>query len=88
MCSTQILIGTVSRRPLCGGKLHHFLKKKLDEAIKNCGCADERKQQSSAEKIEAATPTILTEVAPLTISIAAKEKSNIASMEVPGPCYR
>lgn len=61
-----------------------FLKKKRDGTIKGRGCADGRKQRKYVTKEEASSPTIRTEAVFIIIVIAAKEKRDVASMDLPG----
>lgn len=61
-----------------------FLKQKRDGSIKGRGCADGREQRKIIPKIEASSPTISTEAVFLIACVAAKEKRDVASIDVPG----
>ena len=61
-----------------------FLKEKRDGTIKGRGCADGRKQQLWFSKGETLAPTAMMESVFLTSVINAKEKQEIATVEIPG----
>lgn len=61
-----------------------FLKEKRDGNIKGRGCADGRKQREYIRKEETSSPTISTEAVLIIITIAAKEKRDVASVDLPG----
>lgn len=61
-----------------------FLKQKLHDTIRGRGCADGRKQRGYVTKEEASSPTIASERVFLIITIAAKEDSDIAIVDIPG----
>lgn len=61
-----------------------FLKQKRDGSIKGRGCADGRKQRNHIPKHDASSPTIATKSVFLIARIAAKERRDMASMDVPG----
>ena len=61
-----------------------FLKEKADGTIKGRGCADGRKQRRFIDKDSASSPTISTEALFLIITIAAKEKRKVGTVDVPG----
>lgn len=61
-----------------------FLKEKRDGSIKGRGCADGRKQRGSLSKADISSPTISTEGLFLIVTIAAKEKRDVAIIDIPG----
>lgn len=61
-----------------------FLKQKRDGSIKGRGCADGRKQREHAAKHEVSSPTISTEAVFIIVSIAAKERRDVATVDIPG----
>lgn len=61
-----------------------FLKKKRDGTIKGRGCADGRKQRGTMTKAATSSPTVSTEAIFLVITIAAKERRDVAVMDIPG----
>jgi Reverse transcriptase (RNA-dependent DNA polymerase)/Zinc knuckle len=61
-----------------------FLKEKRDGAIKGRGCADGRKQRAYISKEEASSPTVTTEAVFLTSVIDARERRDVATVDVPG----
>lgn len=61
-----------------------FLKKKKNGTVKGRGCADGRKQRGTMSKAETSSPTVSAEAVFLVITIAAKEKRDVAVMDIPG----
>jgi hypothetical protein len=61
-----------------------FLKKKRCGKIKGCGCADGRKQQDYTSKEDASFPTVSIESLMLSCVIDAKEKRDMATVDIPG----
>lgn len=61
-----------------------FLKKRRNGSIKGRGCADGRKQRAYITKEEASSPTISTEAVFLIITIGAKERRDVATVDIPG----
>lgn len=60
-----------------------FFKQKRDGRIKGRGCADGRKQRRYNAKSEASSPIISMEVVFLVVTIAAKERSDVATIDIP-----
>ena len=60
-----------------------FLKEKRDGTIKGRACADGRKQRETMAKEEASSPTPALEAVLLTAVIEAKEKRDVAVMDIP-----
>jgi hypothetical protein len=62
-----------------------FLKKKRSGQIKKgCGCADGRKQREYTAKEDASSPTVAIESVMLLATIDAKEKSDVATVNIQG----
>jgi Reverse transcriptase (RNA-dependent DNA polymerase) len=61
-----------------------FLKEKRDGKVKGRGCADGRKQRVYIKKEYTSLPTVATEAVLLTCTIDAKEKRDVAFIDVPG----
>lgn len=61
-----------------------FLKQKRNGLIKGRGCADGRKQRAYVTKDETSSPTISTEAVLLIATIAAKERRDVATVDIPG----
>ena len=61
-----------------------FLKAKRDGTIKGRGCADGRKQKLWFSKGETSAPTVMMESVFLTSVINAKEKREVATVDIPG----
>jgi Reverse transcriptase (RNA-dependent DNA polymerase) len=66
--------------------LHYlmFLKKKRCGRIKGRGCADGRKQRIYTTKEEASSPTVSIEALMLSCVIDAKERRDVATLDIPG----
>ena len=60
------------------------IKKKRCCSIKARGCADSRKQREHTTKEEASSPTVAIESLLLTCAIDAKEKRDVAVVDIPG----
>ena len=61
-----------------------FLKEKRCGKIKGRGCADGRKQRDYINKEDASSPTVAIESVFLTCVIDAKEKRDVATIDIPG----
>ena len=61
-----------------------FLKQKRTGQIKGRGCADGRKQRLYTQKDEASSPTVATESVLLSCVIDAKERRDVATVDIPG----
>ena len=61
-----------------------FLKQKRTGQIKGRGCADRRKQRLHTPKDDASSPTVATESVILSCVIDAKERRDVATVDVPG----
>ena len=61
-----------------------FLKQKRTGQIKGRGCADGRKQWLYTPKDEASSPTVATESVLLSCVIDAKERRDVATVDIPG----
>jgi Reverse transcriptase (RNA-dependent DNA polymerase) len=61
-----------------------FLKKKRCGRIKGRGCADGRKQRAYTSKEDASSPTVSIEALLLSCVIDAKEKRDVATVDIPG----
>jgi hypothetical protein len=61
-----------------------FLKEKRDGTVKARACADGRKQRETTAEDEAASPTVSIESVFMTCAIEAKEKRDVAVMDLPG----
>ena len=61
-----------------------FLKQKRTGQIKARGCADGRKQRLHTPKDAASSPTVATESALLSCVIDAKERRDVATVDIPG----
>ena len=61
-----------------------FLKRKRTGKIKGRGCADGRKQRDYIGKEESTSPTVKTEAVLLTAAVDAKERREVAVIDVPG----
>ncbi len=61
-----------------------FLKQKRNGSIKGRGCADGRKQRSHTTKEEASSPTVAIESVMLSCTIDAKEKRDVATVDIRG----
>lgn len=61
-----------------------FLKKKRDGRVKGRGCADGRKQRKYIPKGDASSPTISIEAVFILVTIAAKERRNVITVDIPG----
>jgi hypothetical protein len=61
-----------------------FLKKKRCGKITGRGCADGRKQQEYTSKEDASSPTVSIESLMLSCVIDAKEKRDVATVDIPG----
>ena len=61
-----------------------FLKRKRTGKVKGRGCADGRKQRDYIPKEDSTSPTVKTESVLLTAAIDAKEKRDVAVVDVPG----
>ena len=61
-----------------------FLKQKRSGKIKGRGCADGRKQREHTTKEEASSPTVAIESVLLSCTIDAKEKRDVATVDIPG----
>ena len=61
-----------------------FLKQKRTGQIKGRGCADGRKQRLYTPKNEASSPTVATESVLLSCAIDAKERRDVATVDIPG----
>ena len=61
-----------------------FLKEKRDGTVKARACADGRKQRETTAEEEAASPTVSLESVFITCAIEAKERRDVAVMDLPG----
>ena len=61
-----------------------FLKQKRTGQIKGRGCADGRKQRLHTPKDDASSPTVATESVLLSCVIDAKERRDVATVDIPG----
>ena len=61
-----------------------FLKQKRTGQIKGRGCADGRKQRLNTPKDAASSPTVATESVLLSCVIDAKERRDVATVDIPG----
>ena len=61
-----------------------FLKQKQTGQIKGWGCADGRKQHLHTPKDDASSPTVATESVLLSCVIDAKERRDVATVDIPG----
>ena len=61
-----------------------FLKQKRTGQIKGRGCVDGRKQRLYTPKDEASSPTVATESVLLSCVIDAKERRDVATVDIPG----
>ena len=61
-----------------------FLKQKRTGQIKGRGCADGRKQRLYTPKDDASSPTVATESVLLSCVIDAKERCDVATVDIPG----
>ena len=61
-----------------------FLKEKRNGTIKGRGCADGRKQRDYINKEEASSPTVAIESVMISCTIDAKEKRDVATIDIPG----
>jgi hypothetical protein len=61
-----------------------FLKEKRCGLIKGRGCADGRKQRDYLTKEETSSPTVAIESVMLSCTIDAKEKRDVATVDIPG----
>jgi hypothetical protein len=61
-----------------------FLKEKRNGIIKARGCADGRKQRAFTTKEEASSPTVSIESVMLSCVIDAKERRDVATVDLPG----
>jgi hypothetical protein len=61
-----------------------FLKEKSDGSIKGRGCADGRPQRAYIPKEDAASPTVRNESTMLTATIDARERRDVATVDLPG----
>ena len=61
-----------------------FLKQKRSGQIKGRGCADGRKQRLHTPKDDASSPTVATESVLLSCVIDAKERRDVATVDIPG----
>ena len=61
-----------------------FLKQKRTGQIKGRGCADGRKQRLNTPKDAASSPTVATESVLLSCMIDAKERRDVATVDIPG----
>ena len=61
-----------------------FLKQKRTGQIKGRGCADGRKQRLHTPKDDASSPTVATESVLLSCVIDAKERREVATVDIPG----
>ena len=61
-----------------------FLTEKRDGRIKGCACADGRKQREHIKKEDAASPTAALESILITSTIAAHERRDLATIDIPG----
>ena len=61
-----------------------FLKQKRAGQIKGWGCADGRKQRLHTPKDDASSPTVATESVLLSYVIDAKERCDVATVNIPG----
>ena len=61
-----------------------FLKQKRTGQIKGRGCADGRKQRLHTPKDDASSPTVATESVLLSCVIHAKERRDVATVDIPG----
>ena len=61
-----------------------FLKEKRDGQIKGRGCADGRKQRAYMSKEDTSSPTVMTESVMISCTIDAKERRDVATVDIPG----
>jgi hypothetical protein len=61
-----------------------FLKQKRNGTIKGRGCADGRKQQDYITKEDASSPTVSIESVMISTVIDAKERRDVATIDIPG----
>jgi hypothetical protein len=66
--------------------LHYlmFLKQKRNGTIKGRGCANGRKQRDYIAKEDASSPTVAIELVMLSSVIDAKERCDVATIDIPG----
>jgi hypothetical protein len=61
-----------------------FLKEKRTGIIKGRGCANGRKQRDYLTKEDTSSPTVAIELVLLSCTIDAKERSDVATVDIPG----
>ena len=65
-----------------------FLKQKRTGQIKGWGCVDGHKQRLHTPKDDASSPTVATESVLLSCVIDAKERRDVATVDIPGACMQ